>query len=50
MTLGRRVKVKSGGATYEGIAESVDRDGSLLVRCADGSLARVVAGDATLRD
>ena len=50
VTLGRRVKVKSGKATYEGTAESVDRDGSLLVRCADGSLARIVAGDATLRD
>ena len=35
---------------YEGIAESVSRDGSLLIRHSDGSLTKIVAGDATLRD
>ena len=49
-TLGRRVHIKSGEAIYEGIAESVSRDGSLLLRCSDGSLTRIVAGDVTLRD
>ncbi len=47
--LGREVRVKSGETVYEGIAESVARDGSLLLRCFDGSLAKIVAGDATLR-
>ena len=48
--LGKRVRVKSGETVYEGIAESVARDGSLLLRCSDGSLSKIVAGDATLHD
>ncbi len=50
VTLGRRVRVKSGKTVYEGIAESVARDGSLLLRHSDGSLSKIVAGDVTLRD
>jgi len=50
VTLGRRVRVKSGKTIYEGVAESVARDGSLLLRHSDGSLTKIVAGDATLRD
>ena len=50
VTLGRRVRAKSGKTVYEGIAESVARDGSLLLRRLDGSLSKIVAGDATLRD
>jgi len=50
VTLGRRVRVKSGKTAHEGVAESVARDGSLLLRCLDGSLSKIVAGDATLRD
>ncbi|GAH48712.1 unnamed protein product, partial [marine sediment metagenome] len=50
VTLGRRVQVKSGATIYEGIAESVARDGSLLLRHSDGNLTKVVAGDVTLRD
>ena len=50
MTLGRRVRVKSGKTVYEGVAESVARDGSLLLRRLDGSLSKIVAGDAILRD
>jgi len=49
VTLGRRVKVKSGKTVYEGIAESVARDGSLLLRHSNGNLSKIVAGDATLR-
>ncbi len=49
VTLGRRVCVKTGEAIYEGVAESVARDGSLLLRGPDGSLTRIVAGDVTLR-
>ena len=50
VTLGRKVKVKSGKTVYEGVAESVARDGSLLLRHSDGNLSKIVAGDATLRD
>ena len=49
VTLGREVLVTSGDAQYSGIAESVARDGSLLVRRPDGSLSQIVAGDVTLR-
>ncbi len=50
ITLGRQVRVSSGEATYEGIAEAVARDGSLLLRGSDGSLNRISAGDVTLCD
>ncbi|MFC1985349.1 biotin--[acetyl-CoA-carboxylase] ligase, partial [Chloroflexota bacterium] len=50
VTLGRRVRVKTNEAVSEGIAESVARDGSLLLRGFDGSLTKIVAGDVTLRD
>ena len=51
ITLGRRVCVRSDKTTYEGIAESVTRDGSLLLRHSNGSLTRIVAGDVvTLPD
>ncbi len=50
VTLDKRVRVKSGETIYEGVAESVARDGSLLLRGLDGSLTKIVAGDVTLRD
>ncbi len=49
-TLGRRVRARSGDRVYEGIAESVDKDGSLLLRRLDGSLTRILAGDVTLQN
>lgn len=49
VTLGKEVRATSGKEVFEGIAESVDTDGSLLVRSPDGSVNRVVAGDVTLR-
>jgi BirA family transcriptional regulator, biotin operon repressor / biotin---[acetyl-CoA-carboxylase] ligase len=49
VTLGQMVKVTAIDAVYEGRAESVERDGSLLVRDANGELRRVVAGDVTLK-
>ena len=48
-TLGKKVRVSSGNSIHEGIAESVARDGSLLLRHPDGSLMKIVAGDITLR-
>jgi BirA family biotin operon repressor/biotin-[acetyl-CoA-carboxylase] ligase len=50
VTLGKRVQVSSEEITYEGIAESVASDGSLLLRQSDGSLTKIVAGDVTLRN
>jgi BirA family biotin operon repressor/biotin-[acetyl-CoA-carboxylase] ligase len=50
VTLGKKVRVESGKNKYEGIAESVARDGSLLLRQANGSLTKIVAGDVTLRN
>jgi BirA family biotin operon repressor/biotin-[acetyl-CoA-carboxylase] ligase len=49
VTLGKEVKVSSGDASYQGIAESVSSDGSLLLRQPGGSLLKIVAGDVTLR-
>lgn len=48
-TLGRQVRVSSGAEVLEGRAEDVDGDGALLLRLADGSITRVMAGDVTLR-
>jgi len=50
VTLGTRVRVRSGEAMYDGVAESVARDGSLLLRLSDGNLTKIVAADVTLRD
>ncbi len=48
VTLGRRVRVISGGTVHEGIAESVAPDGSLMLRRDDGSIRTIIAGDVTL--
>jgi BirA family biotin operon repressor/biotin-[acetyl-CoA-carboxylase] ligase len=48
-TLGRVVQVKTGTDIEKGYAESVDEDGALILRRSDGSLARIVAGEVTLR-
>ena len=48
-TLGRSVTVKWGDGVEQGVAESVDEDGGLLLRRSDGVLVRVVAGDVSLR-
>ncbi len=50
VTLGKKVRVTGADTVYEGIAESVDRDGSLLLMGRDGKLTRIVAGDVTLRE
>jgi len=50
VTLGKKVQVNSGKAKYEGVAESVTRDGSLLLRQSDGGVTKIVAGDVTLRN
>jgi BirA family biotin operon repressor/biotin-[acetyl-CoA-carboxylase] ligase len=45
MTLGLRVYVNMGDTYYDGIAESVCKDGSLMLRQKDGALIKIVAGD-----
>jgi BirA family biotin operon repressor/biotin-[acetyl-CoA-carboxylase] ligase len=50
VTLGSRVQVKSADAILEGTIESVNRDGSLLLRHSNGSLHKIIAGDVSLRD
>lgn len=49
VTLGKPVRVETGGRIYEGMAESVARDGSLTLRLTNGAMMTVVAGDVTLR-
>jgi BirA family biotin operon repressor/biotin-[acetyl-CoA-carboxylase] ligase len=48
VTLGQHVRVTGGDTILEGIAGSVERDGSLIVHCIDGSLKKIIAGDVTL--
>lgn len=48
VTLGKTVRVQMGETVIEGLAETAGKDGSLLVRLQDGSLTKVVAGDATI--
>ena len=49
VTLGKAVRATAGDTVYEGIAESVDRDGSLWLREENGKRTRIVAGDVTLK-
>lgn len=44
-TLGRVVRVKSGDLVEEGYAESINLDGSVMLRRSDGSLIKVVTGE-----
>ena len=48
-TLGRQVSVGTAGEAIEGLAEDVDADGALIVRCGSGERRRVLVGDVTLR-
>jgi len=49
VTLGKRVTVTWGETKYEGVAESVAGDGTLLLRGADGVITSIAAGDISLR-
>lgn len=49
VTLGQAVRVRSGKNVYEGTAESVSPDGSLILRDSNGNRIPIVAGDVTLR-
>jgi len=49
VTLGKRVTARCGEKVYEGTAEAVDGDGSLLLRQSGGNTVRIAAGDVTLQ-
>jgi len=44
-TLGKSVRVKSGRSEEEGLAESINADGSITLRRADGSLVTIATGE-----
>ena len=44
-TIGTQVCLNTGQGQFQGLAESVDAEGALLVRLADGSLRRVLVAD-----
>lgn len=48
-TIGKSVRVQSNDTIYDGIAESVSEDGTLYLRCDDGSLRKITIGDVSLR-
>jgi BirA family biotin operon repressor/biotin-[acetyl-CoA-carboxylase] ligase len=50
VTLGRMVHARTPWGEESGTAEAVEEDGALLLRRADGYLARLVAADVTLAD
>lgn len=47
-TLGKWIRVRTGETVQEGRAETVTECGNLSLRCTDGSLAEIVAGDVTI--
>lgn len=49
VTLGQEVTVTDGQWSETGVAHDVDLDGTLLLRCGDGSILRVITGDVSLR-
>ena len=49
MTLGQDIEVRAPDHTYEGVAMDLDTDGNLLVKVADGTIKRIVAGDVSIR-
>ena len=47
-TLGREVTIRIGPRTVQGVAESLDGDGALLVRTEHGRIERAMGGDVTV--
>jgi len=43
--LGKEIQVTMGETVYTGIAESVTRDGALMLRDFQGTMIKVIAGD-----
>jgi BirA family biotin operon repressor/biotin-[acetyl-CoA-carboxylase] ligase len=49
LALGQAVTVNAPDGVYQGIAEGVDEAGALLLRRPSGEIARILAGDVTLK-
>ena len=49
ITLGQKVQVHFIDSVHTGTVESVTHDGNLMLRQADGSLMKIIAGDVSLR-
>ena len=49
-TIGQAVRVETPDAVVSGTASDIDEAGALLVRLADGTVRRVVAGDVRVRE
>lgn len=47
ITLGKRVRIHQMDRTCEGFAESLDSEGALMIRNANGRLERITGGDVT---
>ena len=47
-TIGRHIRVNTCSGTEEGIAETVNGEGNLVLRRDDGSRFEIIAGDVTL--
>ncbi|HZY42640.1 MAG TPA: biotin--[acetyl-CoA-carboxylase] ligase [Anaerolineae bacterium] len=50
INLGREIRVQLGDEIIAGRSDSVDTDGALLLRTADGQLHRLLSGDVTLHN
>jgi BirA family biotin operon repressor/biotin-[acetyl-CoA-carboxylase] ligase len=50
ITLGQKVRAVSANQVIEGIADSVDESGALVIRETGGGLTKVVTGDVTLSE
>ncbi|MCA0453471.1 MAG: biotin--[acetyl-CoA-carboxylase] ligase [Chloroflexi bacterium] len=48
VTLGQQVSIRTADREVTGVAETVEHDGSLFVRLANGQIERVIAGDVAL--
>jgi biotin-[acetyl-CoA-carboxylase] ligase BirA-like protein len=49
LILGKPVMVSDAGRSIEGVAESFDEDGCLILQAGDGSRKKITSGDVTLR-
>lgn len=47
-TLGRHVRVATGGGTYLGVAHDIDDNGMLILRMSSGELRKISAGDLNI--
>jgi biotin-(acetyl-CoA carboxylase) ligase len=47
--MGQNVQVSFGDRIYQGMAESVSKDGALILRQVGGNSLKILAGDVSLR-